>query len=153
MRTILAVLVGLAASTGVLPAATPERLDSCLACHGEDGQSKAPEIPSLGAQPPQYVLIQLYMFREKLRAAGPMNDLVKGLNAQGGRARFGARPKSADRAPALTFQRGTIATARSLRRPRLPGEYVDECEPIPAEPVHVSHALPTVRWLVNIWGS
>ncbi len=40
----------------------------CLACHGERGQSAIPEVPSLGAQTSPYVLIQLYLFREKLRA-------------------------------------------------------------------------------------
>jgi cytochrome c553 len=46
-----------------------ERAAPCLACHGESGQSEAPEIPSLGGQPAPYLLIQLYMFREKLRAS------------------------------------------------------------------------------------
>jgi len=40
-----------------------------LACHGEKGQSTNPEVPSLGAQTSPYVLIQLYLFREK--AASP----------------------------------------------------------------------------------
>jgi cytochrome c553 len=40
---------------------------ACLACHGEDGQSQKPEIPSLGAQPEYYVTIQLVMFRDRLR--------------------------------------------------------------------------------------
>ena len=37
----------------VLPAAAQtvkERLPSCLACHGENGQSQTPEVPSLGGQ-------------------------------------------------------------------------------------------------------
>jgi cytochrome c553 len=46
-----------------------ERAAPCLACHGESGQSEAPEIPSLGGQPAQYLLIQLYMFREQQRAS------------------------------------------------------------------------------------
>ena len=57
-----------------------ERLPLCLTCHGEKGQSETPEIPSLGAQPPMYVLIQLYMFRENLRQALPMNDMAAGLS-------------------------------------------------------------------------
>ena len=36
-----------------------ERLASCLACHGEKGQSEQPEVPSLGAQPAFYVMVQL----------------------------------------------------------------------------------------------
>src|SRR5260370_3103804 len=56
-----------------------ERMAPCLACHGEKGQSANPEIPSLGAQPSPYVLIQLYLFREKLRRLDIMNDAVKGF--------------------------------------------------------------------------
>jgi len=57
-----------------------ERLSLCLACHGENGRSDTPEVPSLGAQPSMYGLIQLYMFRQNLRIAPPMNDMVQGLS-------------------------------------------------------------------------
>jgi cytochrome c553 len=57
-----------------------ERLAPCLACHGENGQSANPEIPSLGAQASPYLLIQLFLFREKLRRLDLMNDAVKGLS-------------------------------------------------------------------------
>src|SRR4029450_869051 len=56
-----------------------ERLVPCLACHGERGQSAAPEAPSLGAQPAPYLLIQLFLFREKLRRHEIMNEAVKGF--------------------------------------------------------------------------
>jgi cytochrome c553 len=49
----------------------------CLACHGEKGQSSNAETPSLGAQTSPYVLIQLFLFREKLRRVELMNDAVK----------------------------------------------------------------------------
>jgi cytochrome c553 len=68
-------------AAGVWPCAAappPERLEPCLACHGADGQSETPEVPSLGAQPSQYTLIQLFMFREGLRVAEPMNTMIKG---------------------------------------------------------------------------
>ena len=51
----------------------------CLACHGEKGQSANPEIPSLGGQTAPYVLIQLFLFRERLRVVDIMNDAVKGF--------------------------------------------------------------------------
>ena len=51
----------------------------CLACHGERGQSAIPEVPSLGAQTSPYLLIQLYLFREKLRLHEIMNEAVKGF--------------------------------------------------------------------------
>ena len=52
-----------------------ERASVCLGCHGEKGQSKTPETPSLGGQPAPYLLIQLYLFREKQRVSEPMNDI------------------------------------------------------------------------------
>jgi cytochrome c553 len=54
-----------------------ERAAPCLACHGEKGQSETPEIPSLGGQPAPYLLIQLYLFREKQRTVEVMNLVTK----------------------------------------------------------------------------
>jgi len=70
-------------AAAVLPASAQsleERLPACLACHGEKGQSETPEVPSLGGMPEFYLIIQLYMFREKLRAVEIMNDVTKGLS-------------------------------------------------------------------------
>ena len=61
-------------------AAPPERLEPCLACHGTDGRSETENVPSLGGQLAGYTLIQLFMFRERLRVAEPMNDLAKELS-------------------------------------------------------------------------
>ncbi len=57
--------------------AEENRLAPCLACHGENGNSQAAAVPSLGGQPAKYSLIQLFMFRERLRLGAPMNDLTK----------------------------------------------------------------------------
>jgi cytochrome c553 len=57
-----------------------ERSAVCLACHGEKGQSETPEVPSLGGQPAPYLLIQLYLFREKQRVQEIMNDQTKGFS-------------------------------------------------------------------------
>src|SRR6267142_7243849 len=54
-----------------------ERAVPCLACHGEKGQSETENTPSLGAQQAPYALIQLFMFREKLRTSEPMNEMAK----------------------------------------------------------------------------
>lgn len=59
--------------------AVEERLAACLACHGATGQSVTPEVPSLGAQPAFYVMVQLYMFREKMRPVEVMNTVTQGL--------------------------------------------------------------------------
>lgn len=57
-----------------------ERLVPCLACHGESGTSSTPDVPSLGAQPAYFLLIQLFMFRERLRAIEPMTSMLKGVS-------------------------------------------------------------------------
>jgi cytochrome c553 len=57
-----------------------ERVAACLACHGEHGQSSLPEVPSLGAQPAPYVLIQLYLFRARQRRVEVMNEASKDLS-------------------------------------------------------------------------
>jgi len=54
-----------------------ERAVTCFACHGEHGQSETENTPSLGGQQAPYALIQLFMFREKLRTFDPMNDVTK----------------------------------------------------------------------------
>jgi cytochrome c553 len=56
-----------------------DRIAPCLACHGEKGQSETENTPSLGAQQAPYALIQLFMFREKLRVFEPMNEMAKSL--------------------------------------------------------------------------
>jgi len=56
-----------------------ERLAPCYACHGDQGQSFNPDTPSLGAQPSPYLLIQLYLFREKMRNVELMNAAMKGF--------------------------------------------------------------------------
>src|SRR4051794_41770445 len=57
-----------------------ERVAPCLGCHGEKGQSATENIPSLGAQQAPYALIELFMFREKLRVFEPMNEIAKTLS-------------------------------------------------------------------------
>jgi cytochrome c553 len=61
------------------PTQSRQRLAPCLACHGENGQSAQSEVPSLGAQPAFYVMVQLYMFRERLRTVEVMNAMTQGL--------------------------------------------------------------------------
>jgi len=73
---ILAVLAGFPAYAQSLQ----ERVSTCFACHGEKGQSQLPELPSLGAQPTFYTLVELVMFRDKLRITEPMNEMTKGLS-------------------------------------------------------------------------
>src|ERR1700739_2852419 len=57
-----------------------ERAAPCFACHGEHGQSETENTPSLGPQQAPSALIQLFMFREKLRPFEPMNDMAKAMS-------------------------------------------------------------------------
>ena len=81
MRKIATILTALAAASlaGSVNAAETieQRAVTCFACHGEHGQSETENTPSLGGQQAPYALIQLFMFREKLRAFEPMNEIAK----------------------------------------------------------------------------
>jgi cytochrome c553 len=56
-----------------------ERIKLCSACHGEDGNSKLPNTPSLAGQPEFYLTNQLFLFREGVRQIAGMSELLKGL--------------------------------------------------------------------------
>ena len=79
MRKMFAVLALLVAAAPLKAETIEERAAPCLACHGDNGQSQAEDIPSLGGQQAGYALIQLFMFREKLRVFEPMNDMAKSM--------------------------------------------------------------------------
>jgi len=79
-RLVAALALACAAAFPVSAQTVQQRLPACLACHGENGQSQNPGIPSLGAQQAFYVTVQLLMFREHMRVADPMNDMTKGLS-------------------------------------------------------------------------
>jgi cytochrome c553 len=56
-----------------------ERAAACFACHGPRGLSETENTPSLAGQQAPYALIQLFMFREKLRSFEPMNEMAKSM--------------------------------------------------------------------------
>jgi cytochrome c553 len=84
MNDVRAIVVATALGCfAALPAAAQtvqQRLPTCLACHGENGQSQNPGVPSLGAQQAYYVTVQLLMFRDRMRLVDPMNEMTKGLS-------------------------------------------------------------------------
>ena len=96
-----------------------DRMAPCLACHGEKGQSDIPEVPSLGAQTSPYVLIQLYLFREKLRRFDVMNEAVKGFTDDDLRTFADAISKLPAPPPAT----GTTDPARMVRGQALVRQY------------------------------
>ncbi len=86
MRLLLLV-AALAAAAGTASAAgdaargraiAEER--SCGACHGAQGVSAMPDIPSLAGQPQEFITLQMILSRERLRDAPPMPDLAQDLS-------------------------------------------------------------------------
>ena len=51
----------------------------CGGCHGSDGRSATPDVPSLAGQPAEFITLQMILFRERLRDAPPMPDIAQGL--------------------------------------------------------------------------
>ena len=51
----------------------------CAACHGENGNSTNPAVPSLASQPAQFISTSLYMFREGNRKDDQMTPMAKPL--------------------------------------------------------------------------
>jgi cytochrome c553 len=91
-----------------------ERAAPCLACHGEQGQSATENTPSLGGQNAPYALIQLFMFREKLRTFEPMNEMAKPLTDDDLRAFsdfIATLPKPAPPAGAADAERMALGAA------------------------------------------
>jgi len=79
-RMVLALALACLTTVPAAAQTVEERLPTCLACHGENGQSQNPDVPSLGAQQAYYVTVQLLMFRDRMRVVDPMNDMAKGLS-------------------------------------------------------------------------
>ena len=90
-----------------------ERAAPCLACHGEKGVSETSDVPSLGGQPAPYLLIQLYLFREKQRTVDIMNEMTKGFTDDDLRnfsdfiAKLPAPPPSTDAGDAARMASGS----------------------------------------------
>jgi cytochrome c553 len=67
----------LAVAPLIATAAIPEAL--CAACHGPQGNSTNPAVPSLAGQPKQFITTQLVMFREGNRKDPQMSPIAAGL--------------------------------------------------------------------------
>jgi cytochrome c553 len=86
MRSLL-LAAALAVAASSLPATAGDAVRGralaeergCGTCHGSDGRSAAPNIPSLAGQPADFITLQMILFRERLRDAPPMPDLAQGL--------------------------------------------------------------------------
>jgi len=59
---------------------TAARAQVCASCHGEDGNSNTPLIPSLAGQPEFFLTTQLVLMREQVRPVAAMDGLLTGLD-------------------------------------------------------------------------
>ena len=113
-----AVLLAWAGAAGGQPA-VPPRAAACGACHGADGNSPNPAIPSLAGQPPLFVENQLVLIREGLRVIPEMKGLLDGVadaEIQALAAYFAAQPARPVQGPvdSAKWQRGQALAARGL---------------------------------------
>jgi cytochrome c553 len=53
--------------------------ERCAACHGPDGRSTTPRVPSLAGMPSEFTVLQMILFREGLHDAPPMPEFARGL--------------------------------------------------------------------------
>jgi cytochrome c553 len=68
-----------AAADGSSAQTLQERVQACGACHGEGGNSKMENVPSLASQPALFLTNQLILMREKVRRSEVMEPFVQGL--------------------------------------------------------------------------
>jgi cytochrome c553 len=61
-------------------AAGKEKAELCVGCHGDNGISQMENIPSLAAQPDQFIQWQLVFFRSGTRKNEQMQPIVEQLN-------------------------------------------------------------------------
>jgi cytochrome c553 len=57
-----------------------QKAQVCVACHGPAGNSVNPAIPSLAAQPQQFIVTQLFMFRDGKRTDAQMSPFAANLS-------------------------------------------------------------------------
>jgi cytochrome c553 len=76
---VAAALVALAPAARAVdvPADMREKLETCAACHGPNGVSPNPDVPSLAAQPDIFTQWQLVYMRDGTRKVEAMEEVVK----------------------------------------------------------------------------
>ena len=97
--------------------ATAQVAERCVACHGADGNSATPGIPSIAAQPKVFTENLLILVREGLRGSETMKQVMKGVSDSDivalaeYYARQPARAETSAPDPAL-FKRGREVVAK-----------------------------------------
>ncbi len=103
-----------------------ERIQLCGACHGEDGNSRMENIPSLAGQPEFFVLNQLLLMREGVRRIEVMTPFVKDLKDEeldalsNHFAKLPPKPSGEPIDPSLVQRGAELAAARRCGSCHLP---------------------------------
>src|SRR3954447_24728228 len=80
IRMLLAAMITCAPAHAADIAAGKAKAELCVGCHGENGISQIENIPSLAAQPDQFIQWQLVYFRAGTRKNEQMQPVVEQLN-------------------------------------------------------------------------
>lgn len=117
----VALAAGLAQAQVQPPAAPspPPQAQACMACHGPQGRSQQPTIPSLAGQPQLFIENQLVLIREGLRDVPQMKGLLDGMQDAEivALAGYFAAQAPAPATPATdeaVYRRGQALAARAL---------------------------------------
>lgn len=78
-RALALLAAGLLVAAAAPAQPSAERLAACAACHGANGNSPSPVIPSIAGQPRVFIENQLVIMREGLREVPVMAPVLKGL--------------------------------------------------------------------------
>jgi cytochrome c553 len=147
-------LIGLAVATLSISVASAqgaaERANLCATCHGEDGNSRMPNIPSLAGQPEFFIINQLFLMREGVRKVDAMAPLVKDLtdaDLDGLSKHYAALPAKAsgEKVDAALAQKGAaVATQRGCGSCHLPTLAGQEQMPRLAKQ-RIDYLVPTLK--------
>ncbi|NOJ39438.1 c-type cytochrome [Bradyrhizobium australiense] len=80
MGSLLALMICVPFARAADIAAGKAKAELCVGCHGEGGISQIENIPSLAAQPDQFIQWQLVFFRAGTRKNEQMQPIVEQLN-------------------------------------------------------------------------
>jgi cytochrome c553 len=82
MKRLILLFAAVAAASPAFAQTAAEKAVACAACHGTDGNSPAPQFPSLAGQTARYLYLQLKDFKEGRRKDPLMSPMAANLSKQ-----------------------------------------------------------------------
>ncbi|MES9972147.1 MAG: hypothetical protein ABW092_19100 [Candidatus Thiodiazotropha sp.] len=127
------------------PQATPLTVQSCFPCHGPQGQSGSPAIPSLAGLPRDYLLEMMRAFRHGGRFSTVMGRLVQGYDEDELAAMADYFSEQPFTAPKQTTDWRLVDLGRRLHR-----YYCRECHGDPEKPAEAGVPRLHGRWMAYL---